>query len=107
MTYDQFLATLTEAVPPQGLPSSLRALWHERSGQGDWHQAHALVESLDSATAAWVHAYLHRREGDRSNAAYWYRQAGQPFPSSTTLDDEWEVLVNAFLGEGRGTRDEG
>lgn len=100
MTYDQFLATLTEAVPPQGLPPTLQSLWHERQGEGDWSRAHALVEPLDSAAAAWVHAYLHRREGDRSNASYWYQRAGQPFPASTTLGEEWEILVNALLREG-------
>lgn len=105
MTYEQFVATLTEREPPRELPDTLRALWYDRQGRGDWARAHSLVEPIDSAAAAWVHAYLHRREGDRSNAAYWYRRAGQPFPSAATLEEEWAALVDALLRGMSGAGD--
>ena len=73
----------------------LRALWHER--RGDWDRAHEIAQEIAGPDAAWVHAYLHRREGDQSNAAYWYRQAGHPVVRGD-LDEEWRGLVEALLG---------
>jgi hypothetical protein len=72
----------------------LRALWHER--RGDWARAHEITQDIDTPDAAWVHAYLHRREGDPSNAAYWYRHAGKPIERGS-LDDEWRDIVSALL----------
>ena len=69
------------------------ALLAERAG--DWHKAHHLVQDISTAEAAWVHAYLHRREGDAWNAAYWYRRAGKPVFTGT-LDDEWQALFDAL-----------
>jgi hypothetical protein len=73
----------------------LRALWHER--RGDWDRAHEIAQEVAGPDGAWVHAYLHRREGDQSNAAYWYRQAGCPLVRGD-LDEEWRGLVEALLG---------
>ena len=71
----------------------LHALWHD--AHGDWAAAHALAQDVDTSEGARVHAYLHRKEGDRTNAAYWYRRAGQPVATGA-LEAEWDVLAEAF-----------
>ena len=68
--------------------------------QGQWDEAHKIVQDEDTADAAWVHAYLHRVEGDLGNAGYWYRQAGQPV-AKDSLEAEWERIVSALLGSGK------
>lgn len=80
---------------PAGLSPALRALWLER--RGDWESAHATVQDSDGRDEAWVHAYLHRQEGDLSNAAYWYRRAGRPVCQSS-LEAEWQAIAGALLG---------
>ena len=89
-----FEESLRGAAPPAGLPPLLEALWHER--KGDWDQAHRIAQDIESRDAAWVHAYLHRREGDQSNAAYWYRHAGRPIERGD-LAEEWRTIVAALL----------
>ena len=81
-------------APPDGLSGPLVALWH--AAKGNWNKAHKLVQDDESAAAAWVHAYLHRVEGDHSNAAYWYDKAGKP-ASDSSLDDEWRVIAAQLL----------
>ena len=76
MTPQAFESSLGDPEPPAGLGPALRALWHEASG--DWDAAHGLAQSEHDRDGAWVHAYLHRVEGDPGNAAYWYRRAGRP-----------------------------
>lgn len=76
------------------LPSLLHALWHD--AQGNWTAAHEVAQEIDTADGASVHAYLHRREGDRANAAYWYRRAGTPVFSGE-LESEWKQLVDLLL----------
>ena len=71
----EFRASLASAKPPDGLPAPLAALWHAE--RGDWDQAHRIVMDAKGAGAAWVHAYLHRQEGDLDNARYWYGRAGR------------------------------
>jgi hypothetical protein len=88
-------ATLGGKAPPAGLTAPLQALWW--AAGGDWNRAHRLVQNDASAQAAWVHAYLHRIEGDLSNARYWYARAGKP-PSSDPLDAEWEGIAATLLG---------
>ena len=73
----------------------VRALWHD--GRGDWDKAHRIAQSVDDAEGAWVHAYLHRKEGDLSNAGYWYSRAGRP-RSEVPLDEEWEEIAGTLLG---------
>jgi len=63
---------------------------------GDWTKAHAIVQDIESADAAWVHAYLHRREGDIGNARYWYRRAGRP-ESKEPLETEWARVAEELL----------
>jgi hypothetical protein len=98
VTLDDFRKTLDAASPPAVAPA-LRALWHD--GRGDWDAAHRVAQDIDDETGAWVHAYLHRKEGDASNAGYWYRRAGKP-PASDSLDAEWDRIVSALLAPDVG-----
>jgi len=97
MDLAQFRASLVGAAPPPSLEAVVAALWWE--AKGDWDRAHALAQTDDSAAGTWVHAHLHRKEGDLGNAAYWYRRAGQP-TSGAPLDEEWAAIAAALL-QGR------
>ena len=91
MTLEEFQKSGNE---PAGLTPPLRALWHD--ARGDWDAAHRIAQEDDSRDAAWVHAYLHRKEGDISNARYWYARAGRTaHPGS--LEEEWQVIVSNLL----------
>jgi hypothetical protein len=94
VTLDAFKASTTEPQPPPSLPAPLLALWHD--ARGDWNAAHGTAQDIDDAMGAWIHAYLHRKEGDLSNAAYWYRRAGKPV-CRTSLEAEWEEIAAALL----------
>jgi hypothetical protein len=94
MNFDQFETSLTQSAPPSGLSLALQALWWD--AKGDWDKAHECAQVETGANGAWVHAYLHRREGDLGNAGYWYRQAGKP-PATTGLAEEWRAIVLALL----------
>jgi len=93
-TLAEFKASLNSEHPISGLSDQLKSLWYD--GKGDWHQAHAQVDHLDDKDSAWVHAYLHRKEGDTRNADYWYNKARQVRPD-VSLEQEWEQLVLQFL----------
>ncbi|MGH9140863.1 MAG: hypothetical protein ACRD3J_05965 [Thermoanaerobaculia bacterium] len=93
MTIDEFRVTLNAATPPSVVPALL-ALWHD--GRGDWDEAHRVAQDVGGRDGAWVHAYLHRKEGDLDNAGYWYRQANHPV-AIDSLEEEWIRLVAAFL----------
>lgn len=100
MELAQFRESLDRAAPPRELGSLLRALWHD--AKGDWKRAHEIVQEEHGREAAWVHAYLHRKEGDLHNAGYWYRRARAP-ACTTSLDDEWESIAASLLAaEPRG-----
>jgi hypothetical protein len=94
MTIAEFRATLAASKPPPALSAALIALWHD--ARGDWDAAHRVAQDIEKPEGAWIHAYLHRKEGDASNAAYWYRRAGKPVPS-TSLDDEWDAITRTLL----------
>jgi len=94
MSIDEFRNSLTNSAPPANLSPLLTALWYD--AKGEWGRAHDLLQAENSADAAWVHAYLHRVEGDAGNAAYWYRRAGKPV-SQQSLTDEWNTLAAALL----------
>ena len=94
MQLAEFEPSLKNAAPPAGLSPALEALWHEK--RGNWERAHDIAQDDPGRDAAWVHAYLHRREGDLPNAAYWYRQAAQPVERGD-LDEEWRAIVGALL----------
>ena len=92
-----FRASLAREAPPEGLRPALAALW--RAAKGDWDGAHRLVQDEDTREAAWVHAYLHRVEGDLGNARHWYGRAGRS-PETGPLDAEWDGIAEALL-DGR------
>jgi hypothetical protein len=90
-----YIASLDGAAPPPDLSAPLAALWW--AAKGDWDQAHRIVQDESSREAAWVHAYLHRVEGDLGNAGYWYRQAGQPV-ATDSLEAEWQRIADTLGG---------
>ncbi|WP_439367039.1 hypothetical protein ACNJYD_16895 [Bradyrhizobium sp. DASA03005] len=90
-----FIASLGGAAPAPDLSAPLAGLWW--AAKGDWDRAHTIVQDESSREAAWVHAYLHRVEGDLGNAGYWYRQAGQP-AARDSLEAEWERIAATLLG---------
>ena len=94
MTYQLFLETLTLPKPPESLAPLAQALWYIKNDQ--WNQAHDIAQSIDNQDAAWIHAYLHRIEGDLWNADYWYRSAGKSRPNFS-LDEEWEQISKALI----------
>lgn len=94
MTLDEFQASLSDAEPPARLSTPLQALWWD--AKGDWNRAHDAAQAGEDADSAWVHAYLHRKEGDLGNAGYWYRRAGRP-AATGSLDDEWALLARALI----------
>ena len=91
MSLDNF-----RAQDPSHRSAPLQALWWAE--RGEWDKAHALVQDGASVDAAWVHAYLHRVEGDLGNAGYWYRRAGKS-PAQVTLPDEWSAITSALLSK--------
>ncbi len=91
---EAFIKSLSQNTAPENIDILLNSLWFD--AKGDWHKAHELINDLTGKDAAWLHAYLHRKEGDEGNAAYWYRRAGKAF-SHQTLAEEWTDLTNAFL----------
>jgi hypothetical protein len=92
-----FHRTLSDATPPRAVSAPLAALWWAKNG--DWVKAHSLVMEEANAEAAWVHAYLHRVEGDLGNAQYWYGRARRPVPRGD-FDAEWAAIAAALLGQG-------
>jgi hypothetical protein len=90
----EFEDSLRDAAPPLGISGALEALWHER--RGNWDRAHEIAQDIAGSDGSWVHAYLHRREGDQSNAEYWYRQARKPVARGE-LNEEWRAIVTTLL----------
>ena len=89
-----FKDSLNEPEPPPSYSLALQALWWE--AKGDWGRAHECAQAREDAAGNWVHAYLHRVEGDLGNAGYWYRRAGKPVEVGA-LDDERDAIVGALL----------
>jgi len=94
MDFQTFKDSLGQAEAPADLPPPLRALWHQATG--DWDRAHRLVQGENNQAAAWVHAFLHRVEGDDSNAVYWYGIAGRAHCASP-LSSEWREIASQLL----------
>ena len=94
----EFKRSLAKTKPPAGLTPALAALWW--AGKDEWDKAHAIVMDESGKDCTWVHAYLHRLEGDLDNARYWYRKAQRP-PSSKPPPAEWDAIVEALIDEGR------
>ena len=93
-----YIASLDGAAPPPDLSAPLAALWW--AAKSDWDQAHKIVQDESSREAAWVHAYLHRVEGDLGNAGYWYRRARQPV-ATDSVETEWDRIVDALTSGAR------
>ena len=96
MTLSEFKQSQSKARPPAGLSVALAALWW--AGKDDWDKAHKIVMDEGGKDCAWVHAYLHRVEGDLDNARYWYRQAGKP-AASGALPSEWAAIASELLAK--------
>jgi hypothetical protein len=94
MTFEEFRGTLSSTTPPEKLSVYLKVLWFD--GKEDWDKAHAIAQDIDDKDGSWLHAYLHRKEGDIANAGYWYRRAGKPLPAYS-LAQEWKEIVEEFL----------
>ncbi len=94
MTFNDFVVSLNQDAPPAGLSPFLQALWYD--SKGDWHQAHEIAQEANSPNHCWLHAYLHRKEGDIWNANYWYTRAGKKMPS-ISLEQEWKGIVQELL----------
>lgn len=94
MTLAEFRTTLSGINPPASLSAYLEALWYD--GNNKWEKAHNIIQDINDSTAAWIHAYLHRKEGDVGNADYWYARAGKKRPDQS-LQQEWESIVEALL----------
>ena len=94
MQLEDFIQSIKEDTPPKGLSETLQAMWHAR--KGDWETAHNIAQSISTELGSWIHAYLHRVEGDLSNAGYWYKRAGKPqFQGST--EAEADDIINSIL----------
>ncbi|MFT3704261.1 MAG: hypothetical protein QM802_17975 [Agriterribacter sp.] len=94
MEFENFKNSLVNNTPPQALSAYLHALWYD--GKGDWNKAHDIIQDIEDNKGAWIHAYLHRKEGDNGNARYWYSRAHKNFPS-VSLEQEWEGIVRELL----------
>jgi hypothetical protein len=94
MTLDEFRSTLSDAAAPESLTPALCAMWED--ARGNWSAAHAIAQNVEDKSGSWIHAYLHRKEGELGNAGYWYRRAGQPVPTDG-LEEEWARIVTALL----------
>jgi hypothetical protein len=102
LTPNEFQRSLAGAHPPEGCAPALQALWW--IGKGDWDAAHQIVMAGESADCAWVHAHLHRIEGDLDNARYWYRRAGE-LAVTHAFEAERDAIIAALLDATRRPRD--
>jgi hypothetical protein len=96
MTIDEFQRSTSEDGPPANITPALTALWWD--ARGDWEKAHSFAQDDEGRDGAWVHAYLHRKEGDRGNSGYWYRRAGKSF-CEKSLSEEWLSIAQELLGK--------
>ena len=94
MDIASFRTSLNQPAPPNGLSFALQALWWD--AKGDWTKAHEQAQTGEDAAGNWVHAYLHRKEGDLANAGYWYRRADRPMPKAS-LEMEWAEIVESLI----------
>jgi len=94
MTFPEFKTSLAQETPPTKLSPELQALWYD--GKDNWHQSHEIAQEKNTPNYCWIHAYLHRKEGDQWNANYWYQRAGRKMPK-VSLEQEWEDIVQELL----------
>jgi hypothetical protein len=96
MKLEEFRNSLSREEPPRQLNQALAALWWD--AKANWKQAHEVAGQDEGPSGAWVHAYLHRKEGDLANARYWYKRADKP-PAMNSLEQEWVEITQALLAE--------
>ncbi len=97
-TIDDFLGNASQAAPPADVGPALQGLWWAH--RGDWDHAHGCVQEHEGDPVCdWVHAHLHRQEGDAENADYWYRRAGRPH-ATAPIAEEWTGITTALLAQG-------
>jgi len=101
MNLEEFRNSLVSDRPPKDLSLALLGMWWD--AKGEWTKAHESAQQDEGPAGAWVHAYLHRKEGDLSNAEYWYQRAGKP-PVRMSLDKEWAEIVNSLVDENARPR---
>jgi hypothetical protein len=101
MTLEEFRGSLPGANPPGPLSFALAGLWWD--AKGNWEQAHESAQRDEGPAGSWVHAYLHRKEGDTANAGYWYGRAGK-VPAQGSLEQEWLEIAEALLSEAANIR---
>ena len=94
MNLQQLKESIDENKIPDDLSIYLKALWYDT--KGNWDEAHQIIQDVPDKNASWIHAYLHRKEGDMNNADYWYNQAERKRPN-ISLNEEWEEIVKAML----------
>jgi hypothetical protein len=94
MRYEEFIQSLSATQLPENISPVLSALWYD--GKENWNMSHDIAQEIHDTDGSWIHAYLHRKEGDISNARYWYSMAGKSVPT-VSLKEEWESLVRHFL----------
>ncbi|MGW9686550.1 hypothetical protein [Flagellimonas sp. 2504JD1-5] len=94
--YSSFQETMDFPKPNAEWPEALQALWWD--AKGNWNASHNIAQDLHTEMGSWIHAYLHRKEGDKWNAGYWYRQAGRSFPACS-LEKELEQMVEYVLNQ--------
>lgn len=86
-----------DSVPPAAASLEARTLWYARTGK--WDAAHDLCQDIPGNAGSWIHAWLHREEGDLGNAGYWYARAGKPIPpKDLTLEQEWMAIASELVG---------
>jgi len=93
-TFVEFEKSLGMSKVPKEWPDALKAMWFD--AKGDWESSHNIAQEMHNSIGSWLHAYLHRKEGDRFNAGYWYRLAGRTYPAAT-LEEEFQVIVKYLL----------
>jgi hypothetical protein len=94
-TIDAFRDSVSADGPPAEASLPLQALWWLR--KGNWDEAHRVCQGHeDNDDCNWVHAHLHRQEGDLGNAGGWYRRAGKEMHAGS-LQEEWDLLTAEFL----------
>ena len=98
-TVDELLASAeTNDEPPTGLDSCILALWLAKKGR--WDASHKVTQEIHSSDGSWIHAYLHRMEGDFGNARYWYSRTGKlPKGDRESLDEEWREIAEVLLAD--------
>jgi len=84
-------------APPEGISIQAKALWYARAGE--WDAAHDLCQDVPGVAGSWIHAWLHRQEGDVGNAGYWYSRAGRELPQKgLSLEEEWMGIARELVG---------